>query len=98
MTSQPRKQTISIHILRNISLSKDNQKMKFAKVIEYNMRNILLKKSCRKCGKEKSFEPRLVFKIALYDVKASGLLISFNISIVLSLGYNKNKLYKTLDY
>ena len=43
MTSQPRKQTISIHILRNISLSKDNQKMKFAKVIEYNMRNILLK-------------------------------------------------------
>ena len=38
MTSQPRKQTISIHILRNISLSKDNQKMKFAKVIEYNMR------------------------------------------------------------
>ena len=98
MTSQPRKQTISIHILRNISLSKDNQKMKFAKVIEYNMRNILLKKSCGKCGKEKSFEPLLVFKIALYDVKASGLLISFNISIVLNLGYNKNKLYKTLDY
>ena len=42
MTSQPGKQTIAIHILPNISRSKDNQKIKFGQLIEYNMRNIFL--------------------------------------------------------
>ena len=35
MTSQPGLQTIAIHILPNISQSKDNQTMKFGKSIEY---------------------------------------------------------------
>ena len=48
MTSQPGSQTITIHILPNISRSKDNQKMKFGQLIEYNMRNIFLEKLCRK--------------------------------------------------
>ena len=32
MTSQPEKQTITIHILTNISRSKDNQAMKFGQL------------------------------------------------------------------
>ena len=41
----------------------------------------------------------LFSKKALYEVKASDLQLSFNyISIALSLAYNQNKLYKTLDY
>ena len=42
MMSQLGKQTITVQILRNISRSKDNWKMKFAQLIEYN-RNIFLK-------------------------------------------------------
>ena len=37
MTSQPKKQTIAIQILSNISKSKGNQKMMFGKLIEYNV-------------------------------------------------------------
>ena len=44
--------TIAIHILRNISRSKDNQAMKFTQLTEYDMRNIFLEKSVRKCGGE----------------------------------------------
>ena len=42
VTSQTGQQIIAIHILRNISRSKDNQEMKFGQLIEYNMRNIFL--------------------------------------------------------
>ena len=35
--------TIAIHILSNISRSKDNQIMKFGQLIEYNIRKIFLK-------------------------------------------------------
>ena len=52
MMSQPRKQTITTHILSNISRSKGNQTMKFCQLIEYNMGNILLEKSYRECGEE----------------------------------------------
>ena len=52
MTSGPEKQTmtIHIHILPTISASKGNQTMIFGQLIEYNMRNIFLEKSCTKCG------------------------------------------------
>ena len=43
MTSQHGKQTIAIHILLIISISKGNQPMKFDQLIAYNMRNIFLK-------------------------------------------------------
>ena len=46
--SQPWKQTIIVHILPNISRSKGNQAMKFGQLMEYNVRNIILQKSCRK--------------------------------------------------
>ena len=41
MTSQPGNQTITIHILGNIS-SKGKETMKFGHLIEYNVRNIFL--------------------------------------------------------
>ena len=43
MASQPGKQTNAIHILLNISINKDRQKIKFGQLIEYDMRNIFLK-------------------------------------------------------
>ena len=49
MTSKPGKQTISIHILTNISRSKDNQAMKLGQLIEYNIRNICREKLYAKC-------------------------------------------------
>ena len=41
-----------MHILPNMSRSKDNQTMKFGQLIEYNMRNIFVEKSYTKCGGE----------------------------------------------
>ena len=39
------------------------------------------------------------FKYDYYEIKARGLQLSFNIfPIVINLGFNKNKLYKTLGY
>ena len=43
MTSKPGLQTIAIHLLPNISQSKDNQTMKFGQLIEYNKINTYLK-------------------------------------------------------
>ena len=57
MTSQPGQQIIVIHILPNISRSKDNQTMKFGQLIECNIRNIFLGKSYTKCGGETSTRP-----------------------------------------
>ena len=48
MMSSTVKQTITIHIFSNISRCKDNQTMKFGELIEYNVRNIFLQKSCKK--------------------------------------------------
>ena len=50
MTFQPGKQTIWIHILPNISKSKDNQTMKFGQLIEHIIRNIFIEKSYTKYG------------------------------------------------
>ena len=48
MTSQPGLQTIAIHILPNISQTKDNQTIKFGQLIEYNKKNIFFLKVMRK--------------------------------------------------
>ena len=50
--SQPGKQRIAIHILPNISRSKDNQAIKFGQLIEYNMKNIFVEKSYTKYAGE----------------------------------------------
>ena len=57
MTSQTGKHIIAIHILANISRSKDNKTETFGQLIGYNMRNIFLKKSYSKCGEEASPGP-----------------------------------------
>ena len=57
MTSQPRKQTIAIHSLPNITKSKDNQTMKFTHLIQYNMRTIFLEILYTKCGGETVLRP-----------------------------------------
>ena len=43
MTSQPGSKSITIHILPNISRSKDNRIMKFGQLIEYNKKKKLFK-------------------------------------------------------
>ena len=49
MTSQPGKRIIAIHIMPDISRSKENRRMKFGQFIEYKMRNIFLEKSYTVC-------------------------------------------------
>ena len=68
MMSSTVKQTITIHIFSNISRCKDNQTMKFGELIEYNVRNIFLQKSCKK------WDLFLFFLYVLFGVKASGQL------------------------
>ena len=57
LTSQPDQQTIVIQILSNIVSSKDNQTIKFGQLIDCNMRNSFLKKSCKNCGGGNSPRP-----------------------------------------
>ena len=43
MTTQSGQQTIAVHMLTNVSRSKDNQVMKYGQVIEHNMWKMILK-------------------------------------------------------
>ena len=54
MTSQTGQQVITIHILTNISRSKDNQTIKFGQLIKYSVKNIFLQISLRKWGRDAS--------------------------------------------
>ena len=54
MMSQTEQQINAMHILSNISRSKDDQTMKFSQLIEYKVRNIFLGKPYPKCGVEAS--------------------------------------------
>ena len=68
VVSKPRKQTVAIHILPNLSRSKDNQTMKLGQLIEYNMRKMFLEKLYTKCGGEtisRPFSKKLKFSISL---------------------------------
>ena len=53
--------------------------MKFGQLIEHNVRNVFLQKSCRKWVWETSLGLLSVFKKALYKVKASCCHLSFHI-------------------
>ena len=78
MTSQPGYQTIVIHIFPNISRSKDNQTMKFSQLIEYNIKNIFLKKSYTKCSGETSPRPFFEkFKLSISLDQQCKVLFSF---------------------
>ena len=98
MTSQTGRQTITMHMLLDISRSKGNQKMELYQVIKYNVINIFHEKSCNKWGRETSSRPRFVFHKALFGVKA---IASTLVSICFGnprLTDNKQKLYETSDY
>ena len=60
MMSPPGLQTISIHIIPNVSQSKYNHAIKFGQLIEHNKRNIFLQKLYGKWGRETSPRP-LIF-------------------------------------
>ena len=79
MTSQSGYQTIAIHKLPDISRSKSNQTMKIGQVIEHNKRNIFFKNYSENDARRLVPDLCLFFKKALYEVKASGLQLSFNI-------------------
>ena len=73
--------------------------MKFRQLIEYNKRKIFLQKLCRRWDREASSRLLFILKKCLIWGKSKWSAAYFQyISIALSLGYNKNKLYKTLDY
>ena len=73
--------------------------MKLYLLIEYNKRKtFFFKNHAENEAGRLVLGHFLFFKKAVYEVKASDLQLSFNISIALNLAYNKNKLYKTLDY
>ena len=65
MTSQPGLQIVTIHILLNISWSKDNQAMKFGQSIENNKKNIFLRKSYKNGAERLVPDLPLFFKNAL---------------------------------
>ena len=48
MTSQTGLKIIKIHMLPNFARSKDNQAIKFGKLVDYNVTNSFLQKSCEK--------------------------------------------------
>ena len=52
MTSQPRKETIAIHILPNILRSKVKPTMTFGQLIERNIRNVFFEKTYTKRSAE----------------------------------------------
>ena len=56
MASLTGQEIITIHILPNISKSKDNQIMKFGQLVEYNTSNFL-EKSYKQCHGETSSRP-----------------------------------------
>ena len=98
MTSRLGEQTITIHILPNISWSTSNQTMKLTQFIAYNNKNIFFQKLCRKRGRETSSIPLFSKKCLICGKsKWSAAKLQY-ISIAPNLGYNKNKLHKTLDY
>ena len=59
MTQLHGKQTITIHILPNVSRSKDNQTKKLDQLMEYKMRNIFLKSRTENVVEKSSPYPSL---------------------------------------
>ena len=82
MTSQAGQQVITIHMLPNISRSKDNQATKFGQLIEYNVSNNVRNFFFENYAED---EARLVpgsfffLKKALYKRKASSQQLRFSI-------------------
>ena len=89
LTSQLAQQTIAIHLLTNISRSKDNQATKFGRLIEYNQKNIFLEKSFRKCGGE--ITPRHFFQKSKLSISLDQ---NFKFLYILFLLFDKLRIIK----
>ena len=72
------KQTITIHILPNISRGKFSQTMKFSRLMEYNVRNIFLQKSWENLSARLLSAPICFFKKALHKIQAKVQHVSCN--------------------
>ena len=68
-----------MHILPNISWSKDNQTMKLGELMGYKKTNTFLQKLCRKWDSKTNSRPLIFFKKAYDQVKAGYLQPNFNI-------------------
>ena len=68
-----------MHVLPNISRSKGNQTMKIDQLLEYNKRNIYSTNHAENEPVRLVSDLFLFFKKALYEVKASALLLNSNI-------------------
>ena len=86
MTLQLGEQTITVHIMPNISQSEGNYGIKFGQLIEYNkINNITISQYFSPENVQKNLTGRLLpdlfllFQEALHKVNASGLQLSFNI-------------------
>ena len=55
------KQIITKYVLPKISRSKSNQAMEFGQIIDHDVRNIFLQKSCKEWGRETSSKSHFVF-------------------------------------
>ena len=75
MTSQTGQQIIPINIFPNISRGKSNQEIKSGQLIEHNMRNNFLQKSCRKWSSGTS----AISLFFIYKVKPSAKHLRVNI-------------------
>ena len=73
--------------------------MEFGQLIEYNKRNIFLKKSCRENELRRLVPDLIVFVKSFIYGKCKWCAAWFHyISIAHKLAYNKSKLYKTFDH
>ena len=61
MTSQAGRQTIIIHLLRNIFRIKANYGIKFGQLTKHNAKNTFHHKLCRKQGRETSSKTSFCF-------------------------------------
>ena len=67
--------------------------MKFGQLIEHNKIDIFLQILCRKWDRETTSRPLFIFKKSLKWDESKWFS-----ALALNFPYNKNKLYKTLDY
>ena len=77
MTSQPVWQTIAIYIVPSITQSKGNLAVKFLQLIEHSIEIVFFRNHAE--NEAGRLVTDLFFKKVLNEVKASGLLLSFNI-------------------
>ena len=83
---------ITIYILTNITRSKGSRIMKFGLLTVYNMINIFFKNQAEQEAERLVPELFFFFKRVLYEVKASGQQLNFNISWKsCTWKHNKNK-------